>query len=188
MKMKPLPHPTIRDWLSHLHRQGKSKLTVAAYRRGVCNFAQWCQDSYGEPFDPAAVIPRRAGVEIAPTIFGKSSTEHGEPAYGGPFPLFPVGDGAGAGSLSPYCRCREPSSTCPLASGTFTPEVKWSSRQITYLSFRRCCSGSDGQNQLGILARGPLSLRARPRARVSDRPKKGPGPLAPPPGFGLPLR
>lgn len=58
MKADALPHPTIRDWLSHLHRQGKSKLTVAAYRRGICHFARWCQDSYGEPFDPIAVIPR----------------------------------------------------------------------------------------------------------------------------------
>lgn len=58
MKSSSLPHPTIRDWLSYLHRQGKSRLTVAAYRRGVCHFAHWCQDSYGEPFDPAAVIPR----------------------------------------------------------------------------------------------------------------------------------
>lgn len=58
MKADALPHPTIHDWLFHLHRQGKSKLTGAAYRRGVCHFAQWCQDSYDEPFNPAVVIPR----------------------------------------------------------------------------------------------------------------------------------
>lgn len=58
MRTDALPHPTIRDWLSHLRHQGKSRLTVAAYRRGVCHFASWCQESYDEPFDPAAVIPR----------------------------------------------------------------------------------------------------------------------------------
>jgi site-specific recombinase XerD len=53
-----LLHSSIGDWLAYLDQQGKSRLTVAAYRRGVCHFAYWCQQIWGESFEPMTVIPR----------------------------------------------------------------------------------------------------------------------------------
>lgn len=53
-----LPHSSIDDWLAYLDQQGRSRLTVAAYRRGICNFAHWCQQIWGESFEPVTVIPR----------------------------------------------------------------------------------------------------------------------------------
>ena len=51
-------HPTVEAWLANLHRQGKSEHTIAAYARGLAHFARWSEQTYGEPFDPAHVIPR----------------------------------------------------------------------------------------------------------------------------------
>ncbi len=51
-------HPTVEAWLGHLHRQGKSAHTIAAYARGLAHFIRWSEQTYGEPFDPARVIPR----------------------------------------------------------------------------------------------------------------------------------
>jgi len=50
--------PVVQSWLNHLHRQGKSEHTIAAYRRGVAHFVRWSETTYGEAFDPARVIPR----------------------------------------------------------------------------------------------------------------------------------
>ncbi len=51
-------HPTVEAWLANLHRQGKSEHTIAAYARGLAHFARWSEQTYGEPLDPARVIPR----------------------------------------------------------------------------------------------------------------------------------
>lgn len=45
-------------WLEALKRQGKSKHTIASYRRAVEHFTGWYVDVYGAAFDPAHVMPR----------------------------------------------------------------------------------------------------------------------------------
>ncbi len=57
MSAMSLP-PAVEDFLAELHRQGKSAHTIAAYARGLTHFARWSEQTYGEPFDPARVIPR----------------------------------------------------------------------------------------------------------------------------------
>ena len=52
------PHPTIAEWLAYLKNKGKSRSTIANYRRALSHFTRWSQQSYGELFDPAAIIPR----------------------------------------------------------------------------------------------------------------------------------
>jgi len=52
------PHPSVKEWLLHLERQGKSPRTLAAYGRALAHFARWSESSYGAPFDPAGIIPR----------------------------------------------------------------------------------------------------------------------------------
>jgi site-specific recombinase XerD len=56
--MPSLAHPTISDWLANLDRQGKSHHTCASYRRALAHFTRWSEHTYGQPFDPAAIIPR----------------------------------------------------------------------------------------------------------------------------------
>jgi integrase/recombinase XerC len=48
----------VSDWLDHLERQGKSRRTVAAYRRALEHFIRWNRELFGERFDPTAVIAR----------------------------------------------------------------------------------------------------------------------------------
>ena len=45
-------------WLAELDRQGKTKLTVGSYCRAVEYFMSWSERTYGQSFDPAAIIPR----------------------------------------------------------------------------------------------------------------------------------
>src|SRR5574341_1070541 len=45
----------IEAWCAELHRQGKSALTIAAYRRALDHFRRWTQSVYGQDFDPARV-------------------------------------------------------------------------------------------------------------------------------------
>jgi integrase/recombinase XerD len=52
------PHPDIRRWLAHLEQQGKSRYTLAAYRRALAHFIQWSELAYGSAFDLATIIPR----------------------------------------------------------------------------------------------------------------------------------
>ncbi len=54
----PTLHPTILEWMDDLAEQGKSELTIAIYRRGLVHFCRWSEQVYGQPFDPAAIIPR----------------------------------------------------------------------------------------------------------------------------------
>ncbi len=49
---------TVEDWLGHLNRAGKSAATITSYRRGLAHFAAWSKQTYGQDFDPAAIIPR----------------------------------------------------------------------------------------------------------------------------------
>lgn len=56
--MSKIPHPTVDEWLTRLDEQGKSKLTVASYRRALRHFVRWSEQTYGQPFEPAAIIPR----------------------------------------------------------------------------------------------------------------------------------
>ncbi|MFQ5614190.1 MAG: tyrosine-type recombinase/integrase [Anaerolineae bacterium] len=56
--MTEVPHPTVAAWLADLDRQGKSPLTQANYRRALVHFARWSGQTYGQPFDPTAIIPR----------------------------------------------------------------------------------------------------------------------------------
>jgi site-specific recombinase XerD len=46
------------NFLEHLFEQGKSQLTINQYGRALTHFARWLEQSYGEAFDPAAVLPR----------------------------------------------------------------------------------------------------------------------------------
>ena len=52
------PYSGVEDWLAWLEQQGKSRHTIAAYRRGIEHFQRWSQTSYGGRFDPAATLPR----------------------------------------------------------------------------------------------------------------------------------
>jgi site-specific recombinase XerD len=53
-----IPHPTIKEWLATLDRRGKSRSTRETYRRGVTHFVRWSEQSYGQAFEPAEIIPR----------------------------------------------------------------------------------------------------------------------------------
>ena len=53
-------HPLIEDWLAHLAETGKSERTTISYRRALALFVRWSEQSYGQPFDPPAIIPRDA--------------------------------------------------------------------------------------------------------------------------------
>lgn len=48
----------IETWLSYLDTQGKSPLTIAAYRRALAHFVRWSETSYGQLFDPSQIIVR----------------------------------------------------------------------------------------------------------------------------------
>jgi site-specific recombinase XerD len=52
------PHPTISEWLDSLAFQGKSDLTIASYRRALAHFCRWSEQTYGQFFEPMAIIPR----------------------------------------------------------------------------------------------------------------------------------
>ncbi len=49
---------TVQDWLAELERRGKSQATITTYRQGLIHFIRWSEQSYGQPFDPAAIISR----------------------------------------------------------------------------------------------------------------------------------
>ena len=52
-------HPAaVSQWLDDLHRQGKIRHILAAYRRALVHFIRWSESTYGQTFDPAQVIPR----------------------------------------------------------------------------------------------------------------------------------
>jgi len=48
----------VKHWLDNLNSRGKSRHTQAAYQRGLEHFENWNKATYGEAFDPAAVIGR----------------------------------------------------------------------------------------------------------------------------------
>ena len=48
----------VQYWLDNLNARGKSHHTLAAYRRALAHFIRWNQATYGDAFDPAAVIGR----------------------------------------------------------------------------------------------------------------------------------
>jgi integrase/recombinase XerC len=48
----------IGSWITYLSNQGRSEHTIASYRRALKQFIQWSEQTYGQPFDPAAIIPR----------------------------------------------------------------------------------------------------------------------------------
>jgi site-specific recombinase XerD len=50
--------PSVTAWLTEIDHQGKSALTCAGYRRALANFVHWSEQTYGQPFDPSAIIPR----------------------------------------------------------------------------------------------------------------------------------
>ncbi|MCB0192099.1 MAG: tyrosine-type recombinase/integrase [Anaerolineae bacterium] len=56
--MTILSHPTLTEWLAYLNQMGKSTSTKRNYDRAVQHFIHWSEQSYGELFDPAAIIPR----------------------------------------------------------------------------------------------------------------------------------
>jgi integrase/recombinase XerC len=51
-------HSVVSQWLDDLHRQGKSRHTIAAYRRALTHFTNWSESTYGQAFTPAEVIAR----------------------------------------------------------------------------------------------------------------------------------
>lgn len=48
----------VEAWIEHLRQQGRSDKTLRAYRSGLAHLADWYVHSYGQPFDPAALIRR----------------------------------------------------------------------------------------------------------------------------------
>lgn len=70
------PHPTVEQWLAGLDRQGKSELTIQSYRRGLAHFIRWSEQSYGQQFDPAAIIPR----DVADWVARQKTVEKAAPA------------------------------------------------------------------------------------------------------------
>ncbi len=48
----------VKHWLDNLNSRGKSRHTLAAYKRALEHFQRWNLATYGEAFDPAAVIGR----------------------------------------------------------------------------------------------------------------------------------
>ena len=49
---------TVTDWLAYLGQKGKSQSTIDNYRRALTHFIRWSEQSYGQAFDPALIIPR----------------------------------------------------------------------------------------------------------------------------------
>src|SRR5262245_44570533 len=45
-------------WLAALDSGGKSRLTIAAYRRSRSQFVRWSENSYGQLFELSRVIAR----------------------------------------------------------------------------------------------------------------------------------
>ncbi len=48
----------VDDWLAALRDQGKQPATLTNYRRALAHLAGWLADHTGQPFDPAACLPR----------------------------------------------------------------------------------------------------------------------------------
>jgi site-specific recombinase XerD len=48
----------ITQWLDYLSEQGKSAYTIIAYQRGLRHFIRWSEQTYEEPFDVVATLPR----------------------------------------------------------------------------------------------------------------------------------
>ncbi len=48
----------VKRWLDSLNSRGKSRHTLAAYKRAMEHFQRWNLATYGDTFDPAAVIGR----------------------------------------------------------------------------------------------------------------------------------
>jgi len=48
----------VKRWLESLNSRGKSRHTLAAYQRALEHFERWNKATYGDAFDPAAVIGR----------------------------------------------------------------------------------------------------------------------------------
>ena len=51
-------HTYISNWLEDLDRQGKSRHTLAAYRRALDHFISWSETACGAPFEPSRVMAR----------------------------------------------------------------------------------------------------------------------------------
>jgi site-specific recombinase XerC len=51
-------HPDVGRWLEALDQQGRSRHTLAAYRRALSHFIQWDERTYGSAFNPGSIIPR----------------------------------------------------------------------------------------------------------------------------------
>lgn len=69
-------HPSIDQWLAELERQGKSQATIAGYRRALAHFVRWSEQTYGQTFDPAAIIPR----DVADWKTRQQTVENAAPA------------------------------------------------------------------------------------------------------------
>ncbi|MBE7556698.1 MAG: tyrosine-type recombinase/integrase [Anaerolineales bacterium] len=69
-------HPSIDHWLAELERQGKSQATIAGYRRALAHFVRWSEQTYGQAFDPAAIIPR----DVADWKTRQQTVENAAPA------------------------------------------------------------------------------------------------------------
>ena len=48
----------VKRWLDSLNSRGKSRHTIKAYERALEHFEKWNKATYGDAFDPAAVIGR----------------------------------------------------------------------------------------------------------------------------------
>ena len=48
----------VKRWLDSLNSRGKSRHTINAYQRALEHFERWNKNTYGEAFDPVAVIGR----------------------------------------------------------------------------------------------------------------------------------
>ncbi len=69
-------HALVGEWLAHLERDGKSPHTLAGYARALRHFARCNRQTYGQPFDPALIIPR----DVHDWKAHQQSVEHAKPA------------------------------------------------------------------------------------------------------------
>src|SRR5512136_578908 len=51
----------VTTWLDYLAQKSKSQSTISNYRHALAHFIRWSEQSYGQSFDPAAIIPRDVG-------------------------------------------------------------------------------------------------------------------------------
>ena len=69
-------HSLITAWLEALEREGRSSLTIAAYRRALVHVAAWYREVSGAAFDPGLLLAR----DVRDWLAAQRSIERAAPA------------------------------------------------------------------------------------------------------------